>query len=404
MLLRIFNLSVLFAAVLFSGCAVMPHEDARQQFLNGNPQAAISMLEARDNQSRRNALLTRMEKGLIYHTQGEYKKSTEELLHAVKIMRDQDYISLSEQAKMLVINDWMGSYKGEYSERLWVHTYQMMNFLLLDEYQSAAVEARQALQVLEKYSKPLSDAWFTQALIALSFESVGKINDAYIEYKKLANKFPQDELMAKRVFWQARNLGLKSNQKISSDKISDHPKSYSGEKRGELVLFIADGLIQQKISGDIYAPPDFRVSFPVYPHRYSEIPKFNVSTDTNDQPFEAISTQLDNVVSASLDARGKAVLIKEIARIGVKTAIYKELKEEDETVARLVGALFFLLEEADTRGWGTLPESLTMLRIPLPEGTHNVVVNAGDGSLNKIYSIDNLNIKDGQRIYRKIRR
>jgi hypothetical protein len=404
MLLRIFNLSVLLAAGLFSGCAVMPHEDARQQFLSGNPQAAISMLEARDNQSRRNALLTRMEKGLIYHTQGEYRKSTKELLHAVKIMRDQDYISLSEQAKTLVINDWMGSYKGEYSERLWVHTYQMMNYLLLDEYQSAAVEARQALKVLDKHSKPLSNAWFTQALIALSFESVGKINDAYIEYKKLANKFPKDELMAKRVFWQARNLGLKSDQKISSDKISDHPKSYSDDKHGELVLFIADGLIQRKIAGDIYAPPDVRVSFPVYPHRYSEMPKYHVSTDISDQPFEAISTQLDKVASASLGARGKAILLKEVARIGVKTAIYKELKEEDETVARLIGALFFLLEEADTRGWGTLPESLTMLRIPLPEGTHNIVVNAGNGSLNKIYSIENLNIKDGQRLYRKIRR
>jgi len=30
---------------------------------------------------------------------------------------------------------------------LWIHTFQMMNFLLLDQAESAAVEARQALKI-----------------------------------------------------------------------------------------------------------------------------------------------------------------------------------------------------------------------------------------------------------------
>lgn len=406
MLLRSHHYYVLLLVVFLNGCAVMPHDDARQQFINGQPQAAIATLETKAGQSRRNALLTRMEKGLIYHVLGEYKKSTKELLHATKIMQDQDYISVAEQAKTLLVNEWMGSYKGEYSERLWVHTYQMMNYLLMDKYQSAAVEARQALQVLDKYAKPLSDAWFTQALIALSFESVGKTNDAYIEYKKLANKFPKDERMAQRVFWQARSLGLKSELQQLPEQLPDHPAQLTNEKQGEFILFIADGVIAQKTSGDIFAE-DIRVSFPVYPSIRASALKFNVKTGIENQPFEAISTRLGNVISDSLDARAKAILVKEIARVGVKTAIYKELKEEDEAVAKIVGALFYILEEADTRGWGTLPANLTMLRIPLPAGTHNIVVKAGDSAArvhNEIYSVDGLSIKAGQRVYRKIRR
>jgi len=203
----------LLASLFLSGCAIAPLDKAHNQFEQGQPEAAIETLENVNNPSKRSSLLFFMNKGLIFHHLGEYKKSIREFLNASELIESQDYISLSEQTTTLLSNDWLATYKGEYSERLWVHTYQMMNYLILGQYQSAAVEARQSLKVLERYPQALKQDWFTQALMGLSFESVGKTNDAYIVYKKLAQKLPNDTAIAKQLYWLARQLGFSKDAK-----------------------------------------------------------------------------------------------------------------------------------------------------------------------------------------------
>ena len=81
--------------------------------------------------------------------------------------------------------EWLTEYKGEYGERLLVHTYQMMNYLLIGKHEDALVEAKQALEIYGKYPSCSND-YFTRALIAHCYEALGEINDAYIEYKKLS--------------------------------------------------------------------------------------------------------------------------------------------------------------------------------------------------------------------------
>ncbi len=410
---------LLLACVVLSGCASAPFEEAQRQFRQGNAETALVSLNNPDNHSSRSKLLLHMEKGLVLHHLAEYEKSAREFLQASAIMETQDYISISEQAKTLIVNDALADYRGEYSERLLVHSYQMMNYLLLGQYDSAAVEARQALEVLGQYTKPLAKDWFTHALIGLSFESVGKVNNAYIEYKKLAEKMPNDAAIAKQLYWFAKRLGFAEAVTEYQVLLSDEQKKLAPDQYGELILFVANGEIPLKVSGDIFAPPDIRISFPRYAGFDVSVPVFNVTvSDENNSRentnFSAISTRLGEVARGSLDARGAALLLKLSARLVAKHAIVNNVGEHDEAAAQLLGLLFFILEEADTRGWGTLPANLTLLRIPLSPGTHNIVVTA-DGAndatnedpnndTNKeVFSVDNIRIVAGQRIYRKIR-
>ena len=127
-----------------------------------------------------------MEKGLILFYQEQYEKSTEALLKASRFIKDQDQVSITEQSSAVVVNDWAITYKGEYSERLWVHTFLMMNYLMQYKYEDALVEAKQALEVYDKYSGSLADDHFTRALIALCYENMNMPDDARIEYEKLA--------------------------------------------------------------------------------------------------------------------------------------------------------------------------------------------------------------------------
>lgn len=404
--MRVFQLSLrllLLTTVFVSGCAVTPHSSVRGHFQSGQSDAAIVTLEESGSKDSRNVLLYHMEKGLILHHQGKYKESSKEFIQANRLLAEFDYLSVSEQTSTLLTNDWVAKYKGEYSEKLWIHSYQMMNFLLLGDYEGAAVEARQSLNVLEQYPESLEDDWFTRALIGLSFESVGKVNDAYIVYKNLAEKIPSTAPISKALYQSAKTLGFSQKAQEHYNNIPPGLRRKTSNTHGELILFVSEGAIPEKVSTSFPVDVDLRVSFPAYRGAYSQTPVYEVRDRNASIPYSRVTTELLDIAQQSLDARGKKVLTKQVARASLKHNVAKNVKDQNEAAGALLSAVFFLLEEADTRGWSTLPAHLSLLRIPLKPGTHNVVVNSLTGQHGEIGRFDGLSISTGQRVYGVIR-
>ena len=397
--------SFLLLLILFSGgCATLPRDEVRHEFLQGRPEAALATLEKAEI-SRRDALLALMERGLILHSMGRYEESAKAFLKAERLLDEWDYISVSEQTKTLVVNEWAGVYKGEYAERLWIHSYQMMNYLLLGDYEDAAVEARLALKVLDAHETPLKKALFTRALIGLSFESAGKYNDAFIEYKKLAEQLPSERLIARQLYWTALRSGIvaeaeKYRKMLGTTKMKSDP-----EKMAEVVVFIAHGVMPRKVPNDIFIAPDVRLSFPQYPPTKIFKPRYSVVEEGKHLQFEEVTTLLPDVARDSLDARGKALLAKQAARASIKHNIAHEVGKKNELAGSLLQIAFLVLEEADTRGWSTLPETLSLLRIPLTPGKHHLTIDAGNAlhGNSPLLDLGDLELKPGQRIYRKVR-
>ena len=194
--------------LLVTGCAGGRLKDARKAFINdGDPQAALQVLD-RDDPNGRSALLFSMEKGLLLHEAGRFQESINELRKASALMKIQDTISVSQQVSSLVINDWMTEYKGEYSERMWVHTYLMINYLLVNQFEDALVEAKQALGVFDAYPEALSEAYFSMALIGLCYEMLDEFNDAYIVYKRLAKMMPDPAPVGDALLKMGRLAGI----------------------------------------------------------------------------------------------------------------------------------------------------------------------------------------------------
>ena len=169
------------ALVFFLGCAAGPLGNARDKFYSGQPDEAADILREAEDIPERDRLLFFMEKGLVLHRLGRYQESSMALLQGSDLMNQQEVISISQQTGSLVTSELITEYKGEYNERLWVHTYLMMNYLLLYKYEQALVEANQALKLLLKYHEPLDGDYFTRALIALCYENLLELNDAYID-------------------------------------------------------------------------------------------------------------------------------------------------------------------------------------------------------------------------------
>ncbi|NJL59773.1 MAG: hypothetical protein HC887_09155 [Desulfobacteraceae bacterium] len=179
---------------------------------------------------------------MILHQMGKYEESVQEFLKASDLMKKQDIISVSQQAASLVTTEWITEYKGEYSERLWVHTYLMMNFLLLGKYESALVEAKQSDAIIAQYPVALSNDYFTRALIALCYEMLGEINDAYIVYKKLAESMPDPSVIMPKLHRYAVRLGFQDDVLKYKAMISKPEE----EGSAEVVLFLGESRAPKK--------------------------------------------------------------------------------------------------------------------------------------------------------------
>ncbi len=357
--------------LLIIGCSSLPLQKARTEFYSGDLARADNILEGCNGISEKDLLLCYMENGLILHYMGAYEESTEVLLKASQLIKRQEQISISEQSASVLINDRVSIYKGEYSERLWVHTYLMINFLLQYKYESALVEAKQTLEVYDKYPESLAGDHFTRALIALCFENMNLPDDARIEYKKLAAE-------------------------MGGGQITPEPIVPG---KGELVLFIGQGRVPTKVSSDVAFPPSIRISIPRYTYT-SPAMTVTVRSDGGDLNPMKITADLGKVARKSLNDRSAQYLTRQGLRAGIKEAIAQEVGETNQVGELFARAILFLLEEADTRSWETLPGGLTLARILLDSGVHNLEVCSGN--LRTIY-LDGIDIPQGRRVYRSLR-
>jgi len=349
----------------------MPLQKARSDFYSGNLAGADNVLKKCTGIQEKDRLLCYMEKGIVLHYMKDYEESTQALLEASRFIRDQDTISIKEQATAVIINDMTATYKGEYCEKLWIHTYLMMNFLLQYRYDSALVEARQALEVYDKYPDSLKEDYFTRGLIALCFENMNLPDDARIEYEKLRSSLKDETLRPGPI----------------------------DPGKGELVLFIARGRIPEKVSTNIVVPPSIRISIPRYTESLSYSP-VTLRADGNIITPELITTNTGDVARKSFNDRAAQYLTRQALRVTTKEAIARKVGEKSELGETLSRVVLFLLEEADIRSWETLPGNITLARITLNAGNHNLSIFSGDSGTVRLNNVD---IPAGRRVYQSIR-
>lgn len=384
-----------FLTLFLSGCAGKLNR-AVDNYYSGQPDKALTLLSGNHWTGKKNKLLYLLEQGTIYHHQGDYLKSTGFFLDADRLIESYEQISIGEQTASLVGNEWLTSYKGEYSERLWVHTYLMMNYMLLGQYDDALVEANRALIRFEQYPGALNQAYFTRALMALSFSNVAEDNDALLIYRQLANDLSDKSAVAGDIVYHSNRLGMMDLVETFRPLSPLQPSPHDGE----LVLFLSSGRIPEKLPGNFFLPPSIRFSFPYYgPYIEPYLPKLTLSDGF---VFTQIRTDLGVVVGDALDARKARLMAKEGIRVAAKEALAQAVGDRnDATAEAVVRTLFFLMEEADTRSWRTLPAQFLIVRIALPAGRHNIRVRIGM----RPYGVDipEFELRPGQRQFFSLR-
>lgn len=385
-----------------AGCA-SPLREATEQFRQGAyPAALITLEEKGPDIANRDLLLLHLNKGLVLHQLGRFEDSNLELLAATYVIEELSRASISEQVSTLAINDWLAAYRGEYAEQLWVHAYLMMNFLLLDKPESAAVEARRALKIFDSHPDSFKDAFFSRALVATSFENAGHINDAYLEYKLLAENSIDNSNIADKLYGQALQLGFTKDAEQYRVELFDEQEQPLKKNRdkGELIVFLSRGDIPYKVSSDVFFPPDIRLSWPEYGYSYQYLDHVDVFNDDGVLAYQEIESDFASLARTSLYDRGKSIALKQALRIGAKHAIVDHVESENAVAGGVLQIAMFVLEQADTRAWDSLPSKMSMLRIPLNVGTHTIRLSANN---HELMVFPEVNIRAGKTLFRHFR-
>ena len=256
-----------------------------------------------------------------------------------------------------------------------------------------------ALKVLDRYPSELQEAYFTRALGGLSFETVGLINDAYLEYRVLADQLDDPTPVANRLSRFARQLGIDDSAQAYRDYV-DVSSTNANPTNGELIVFLSQGRIPRKIPGDLFIPPDIRFSWPQYSNYQSWPVEVDVSSRESQADYSLVSSNLGNLARTSLAARGKSIAVRQTVRAVAKHNIVNEVEDQNPLVGGLLQIALFALENADTRGWDTLPGHLGLLRISLPPGEHQVQLM--DGNV-LVLDFPSVTIRAGEKTFHKVR-
>lgn len=385
-------------------------------------EGALARLEKPEGKT--NKLLYRLERGLIFHYQGQYQTSNQEFEKAEKLIDELYTRSVSRQLASLITNDAIIPYSGEEFERAFIHYYRALNYAYLGLPEDALVECRKANLKLADYAQDAdyqlsykNDA-FIQYLTGIFYEAQGEWNDAYISYKDAEQGYqayqqafglqmpPTLPIDLARL---AKRLGFADERAGYIERYQLDPKSLTGTGSGQVVVFVEQGFVARKRQHEVqipllkddnthevwnlsdqmsyryYHPHPFygeveywlKVALPVYQELPSQIRGVRLS-GAGQSVSGVLVEDLDAIAFKTLQEKENSILAKTLARSLAKYLITKKAKKENEALGVLFNLIGFTTEAADTRSWLSLPSRVELARFSLPPGTLDLTLELLD--------------------------
>jgi len=371
-------------------------------------------------------ILFLMERGRLAQMLGNLAESKTSFAAAIQAIKDNDekaVVSAKEagsQLAAILVNDKAIAYKGDGFERVLLRHFQALNYLAGGDLEGAGVEVRnanfeqeQALKGHEKevedaktaaeekkVSAPEEDSNIKSAFSAMD-KTAGKVknsfqnaytfymsgiiremlkepNDAYIDYKKALEIYPNNTFIQKDVIRLAKTLEMTDDLErfktqypaISSDSVKLTATD------GELIVFFEDGLVPQKEGISIPIPLVgglSAVAFPIYNFKWNDPQPLKLSSGDKPLGQSEPLCLVGALAVKALKERIPTMVLRQVIRSTVKGVATKAAKDKFGGIGELAASAYNVLsEQADTRCWITLPESAQVIRASLPAGKHTI--------------------------------
>jgi hypothetical protein len=419
----------LFSLVLFitAGCADLGSytrmtDQARLSISQGRFEDALTVFPEKSAKGK-NEVLVRLERGILLQNMGRYDESAREFeLADAKIRGYEDKAVISAtrtafQIGTLILNEKVRPYEGEDFEKVFVHAFDAVNYLMKGELEGARVEIRNAYQrqneLYAKHEKELEKAknegstagWeqsfqkadrdryeelkgksdnvlsiyqnaFAYYISSLVYELGGEKDEAYIDLKKGILAAPWSRSIQRDLIRLSRDLG---NLDDAGKWETDYGKLEAGYGRGvDVVVIFQHGVAPVKEALQFPIPLSeggfVFTSLPVY--RFVPSATRTCRVTCHDQALEASPvSDIDAIASKNLLDKYPILFAKQVARSYLKARMTNRLSRDYGAVGAITGTLASAVtEQADLRTWAVLPKEIQIARVFTPEETGKITI------------------------------
>lgn len=440
--------------LLIASCATFYKKTyaVQSSIASGNFEQANKLLEKDKKWAENNhRVLYFMNRGVVLFMLGEYKKSNDYLNKADFYFEDYTK-KFGYEALALVTNPMTKPYKPEDFEVIMVHFYKAMNYIGLNDYESALVECRRInirlQQFNEKYkenkNKYTRDA-FAHNLMGIIYQATGDYNNAFIAYRNSLEIYESDytELFGTQIPRQlkidlmnsAKKMGF-GNEVIFYEKKFGFKSDEIPDNTGDLVFFWMNGFGPVKTEvglnftnmgtkGDalmfgndeygIFCPlfignktaqeqtafknlKVIRIALPSYLERKPLAQQAVLKTSKGSYPLE-LAENINAIAYQSLRDRMLREVGSSLLRFATKKALEELGRKKDDDLGAIIGIVNAVTEKADTRNWQSLPYSISYARIALPEGEQKIQVSQTGSGFNATNDVS-VSIKKGKTTFK----
>lgn len=386
------SVAILATLVSFGGCATYGNalHDIDLAIQQGRPADALAKLETL-NGGARNQALYYINKGVLLRMNGDIVGSIA-AFEASKVLVDyQEATSVSETAGQFALAEGATSYQPRPFERLQLHVFQALNHLEVGNWDAARVEAVQINLLLDRaYGgvAPHGGDAFARYLSGIIFEGRGEDDNALIAYRKALEAYDRNGTVRQvpadlesRLLLLTERFGLHNENegfaKRFGEKRVAQAKTLAESGDGELVVVGMTGLVPQRretssLHQDFTSGKFYRLSLPALRSRSGSANRLLLVEGDREIARSELVEDISVAAQRALDDELPALIARSIARNVIKNRVANEAGENSQGLEFLFNIASAVMENADTRSWNTLPERLHLVRVSLPEGTHEL--------------------------------
>ncbi len=335
------------ALILLAGCKTPPLQQARADFYAGQPETAEEKL-AEIPAENKDEVLFLMERGMIRHVLRKYDDSADDWRRAADLEAWLQTYSLSQGAASLVSNDRVLAFRGAPFEMALLYSFLAKNYLAQQNWDYAAICARNIIQRLENRDG-FPDIAYSRYIAGLCLDLINDTGNAAIQFRA-ANELLEDFKL----------------DPDSGRLIGDTNAPAPAAAGPELLVFVAMGRLppgddSDAEEGDL--PPAAEIF--ANGQRLGEARVFNNTA---------------RLLSDTKARQAAIQMAKDAARIAAKEAIASTLESQNEGLGDLVRFILFAMEAPDNRRWETLPRWLAVARVPCPADLQDYTVVFHNGA------------------------
>ena len=374
-------------------------------------------------------ILYLMERGRVAQIANDRESSIKDYQEAKKAiakLENRAIISAADtgaKAASLFTNENAIPYASEPYERIFLYHFQAMNFLFSNKLDSALVEVRRANEeqqlafhknekAITKNKQKNKDALDENSSFMSHFKSFaniagrvknsyqnaytfyasgviweieGKPNDAYIDYKKALEIFPENIYLQQDVIRLAKSLSMRRDlAKFKKQfKVKTNPSVKNG---GELIVFFEHGFAPVK--QQIKVPLSFHkslasVAFPSYSSKWQLTSPLAI----RDKQSNTLLGTTDPIVYVqALAAQAlwedlPSMMLRQALRIPAKKEAVDKVDDVFGPMATVAATIAnYATEKADLRSWLTLPNDAQIYRGTLPSKEYLLQLTNGISS------------------------